>query len=159
MSGLILGDYTLTGCIGRGGMGEVWAATHALHRVPVAVKLLTLASAREPRFQEAFRNEVRAVAVLDHPAIVEIYDYGTVGAVAARMACNASAIRRSPAPAAVGNGSSPVAITAARSSARPGSTTASNMRTKSPTRSSSEIGISAPERTARACARRRRAAR
>src|SRR5690349_23135792 len=61
--------------IGRGGMGQVWAAEAPGHR-PLAVKLLTGRVARDPAFVAAFRNEVRAAASLDHPNVVVVYDYG-----------------------------------------------------------------------------------
>ncbi len=65
--------------LGRGGMGEVWQATHIDQGVDVALKVMTSARATEPRFREAFAREVRAVAGLDHPAIVRVLDSGEVG--------------------------------------------------------------------------------
>jgi len=59
-------------------MGEVWAGIHREQQVPVAVKVLLTASARNPSVQQAFRNEVRAVAGLDHPGIVVVYDHGLI---------------------------------------------------------------------------------
>jgi serine/threonine protein kinase/tetratricopeptide (TPR) repeat protein len=78
MDSLELGPFILEHPIGRGGMGEVWLARHHEDGVPVAIKVLTHAAAADPRFVAAFRDEVRAVAGLDHPAIVRVYDYGTV---------------------------------------------------------------------------------
>ena len=60
-------------------MGEVWAATHRLLGIPVAIKFLTDEGLRELDFVQAFRTEVRAVAALDHPAIVRVHDFGEVG--------------------------------------------------------------------------------
>jgi len=57
-------------------MGEVWRGTHA--GLPVAVKLITASAARRAEHRETFRNEVRAMAALDHPGIVAVYDYGEV---------------------------------------------------------------------------------
>ncbi|HSS47506.1 MAG TPA: protein kinase, partial [Thermoanaerobaculia bacterium] len=65
-----LGPFLLDRCIGRGGMAEVWSGVHAAQGVPVAVKVMTAERAREPSFRDAFRNEVQAVASLDHPGIV-----------------------------------------------------------------------------------------
>ncbi len=73
-----LGPFELEAPMGRGGMGEVWAARHVQQQTPVAVKLLTADAAREARFRAAFRNEVRASASLDHPNIVLVYDHGEV---------------------------------------------------------------------------------
>lgn len=74
-----LGAFELQSRIGHGGMGEVWRGVHRAQHVPVAVKLLTNELARKSTFRAAFRNEVRAVAGLDHPNIVLVFDYGTIG--------------------------------------------------------------------------------
>jgi serine/threonine protein kinase/tetratricopeptide (TPR) repeat protein len=73
-----LGPFQLTRRIGRGGMGEVWSGYHRGQGVPVAVKVVTADVARDPRYVTYFRNEVRAMAGLDHPSIVVVYDYGLV---------------------------------------------------------------------------------
>ena len=75
-----LGPFLLDQCIGRGGMAEVWSGVHAAQGVPVAVKVMTAERAREKAFRNAFRNEVQAVASLDHPGIVRVFDYGEVEA-------------------------------------------------------------------------------
>lgn len=77
-----LGPFTLEARIGVGGMGEVWRGVHRQQRVPVAVKVITAARARQDRYREAFREEVRAVAGLDHPGVVHVLDLGEVGAEA-----------------------------------------------------------------------------
>ncbi|MBX2802006.1 MAG: protein kinase [Myxococcales bacterium] len=64
--------------IGRGGMGEVWRARHQSERVAVAVKVLTAKGSSRPMFVKSFRNEVRAVATLEHPHIAMVLDYGAV---------------------------------------------------------------------------------
>lgn len=61
-------------------MAEVWAGTHERTRRPVAVKFVTAAPALRDRFVAAFRHEVRAVAALDHPRVVAVYDHGEVPA-------------------------------------------------------------------------------
>jgi serine/threonine protein kinase/tetratricopeptide (TPR) repeat protein len=66
-------------------MGEVWRARHRQERVQVAVKVLTAAGSSRPMFVDSFRNEVRAVATLDHPHIAMVLDYGMVPAEAARQ--------------------------------------------------------------------------
>jgi eukaryotic-like serine/threonine-protein kinase len=73
-----LGPFLLHKLIGAGGAGEVWEGMHTEAGVPVAVKVITAKRARDRRFQEAFQHEVRAVAGLDHPGIVEVFDTGTV---------------------------------------------------------------------------------
>ena len=69
-----LGQYRLQHLLGRGGMGEVYLAEHALLQRPTAVKLLRDASATSTRAR--FRQEVQTASGLSHPNTVEIYDYG-----------------------------------------------------------------------------------
>jgi serine/threonine protein kinase/tetratricopeptide (TPR) repeat protein len=66
-------------------MGEVWEGLHVPQQIPVAVKILTQRGLRKDSFVEAFRNEVRAAARLDHPGIVTVLDYGEVPAGAAKL--------------------------------------------------------------------------
>ncbi len=62
--------------LGSGGMGRVYKArqTH-LDRV-VALKVLPPALAKDPAFAERFAREARALARLNHPNIVQLYDFG-----------------------------------------------------------------------------------
>jgi len=80
---IALGPFELLAPIGRGGMGEVWEGLHRERDLPVAVKVLTAEGARDERFLGPFRNEVRAVAGLDHPNIVVVFDHGEITAAAA----------------------------------------------------------------------------
>ncbi|HEX4964943.1 MAG TPA: protein kinase [Thermoanaerobaculia bacterium] len=75
-----LGPFHLDRCIGRGGMAEVWSGIHTAQQVPVAVKVMTADRARETSFRASFRNEVQAVASLDHPGIVRVFEHGEIGA-------------------------------------------------------------------------------
>ncbi len=77
-----LGPFDLSKRIGVGGMGEVWQGVHRQQQVPVAVKVITAARARQGRYRSAFREEVRAVAGLNHPGVVMVFDYGEVDDVA-----------------------------------------------------------------------------
>lgn len=64
---------------GRGGMGWVYKAHQtALDRV-VALKLLPPDVAAAPAFAERFQREARALARLNHPNIVAVYDFGQAG--------------------------------------------------------------------------------
>src|SRR4051812_710343 len=83
-SGVRLGPLQLERPIGVGGAGEVWQGVHLRSSVPVAVKVITAARARDDRYREAFANEVRAVAGLSHPGVVTVFDSGLVDADAER---------------------------------------------------------------------------
>ncbi|MCB9679078.1 MAG: protein kinase [Alphaproteobacteria bacterium] len=78
-----LGPFALQRPVGKGGMGEVWRGYHTEQDVPVAVKVMTAKVFQQTENHDRFRNEVRAVARLDHPGIVWVFDYGEVSAAAA----------------------------------------------------------------------------
>lgn len=62
--------------IGQGGMGVVYRARQRkLDRV-VALKVLSQEAAKDPAFAERFHREARALARLNHPNIVTVYDFG-----------------------------------------------------------------------------------
>src|SRR4051812_47667101 len=66
-------------CLGRGGMGVVYKARQkSLNRL-VALKLLAPERVTDPRFAERFTREAHALAALNHPHIVTIYDFGQAG--------------------------------------------------------------------------------
>jgi predicted Ser/Thr protein kinase len=66
-------------CLGRGGMGVVYRARQkALNRF-VALKLLAPERVGDAKFAERFAREAQALAALNHPNIVTIYDFGQAG--------------------------------------------------------------------------------
>lgn len=73
------GAFVLHEVVGRGGMGEVWRGVHRQTGRTVAAKFLQADSG--DRFLREFQSEVEAVARLDHPHIVRVYDHGVVSAV------------------------------------------------------------------------------
>ena len=62
--------------IGRGGMGTVWKARHLRLGRTVAVKFLAPELAAQPDFERRLEREARALALLSHPGIVAVHDYG-----------------------------------------------------------------------------------
>jgi len=78
-----LGPFELLHRIGRGGMSDVWLGVHNADDVQVAIKVLTAERAREPHNVRMFRTEIRAVARLDHPHVVGVFDAGIVDTRAA----------------------------------------------------------------------------
>ncbi|HEX7745227.1 MAG TPA: serine/threonine-protein kinase, partial [Micromonosporaceae bacterium] len=73
----VLSDrYRLVEHLATGGMGEVWRATDTVLGRPVAVKVLLPALLAEPGFGARFAAEARMMAALQHPGIVNVYDYG-----------------------------------------------------------------------------------
>jgi serine/threonine protein kinase len=66
-------------CLGRGGMGVVYKARQkSLNRL-VALKLLAPERGNDPGFAGRFQREAQALAKLNHPAIVTVYDFGLAG--------------------------------------------------------------------------------
>jgi serine/threonine-protein kinase len=77
------GRYRLEERIASGGMGDVWRAVDDVLGRTVAVKILLPSLLDEQGFTERFRVEARTMATINHPGVVDIYDYGsddTVGA-------------------------------------------------------------------------------
>tara|TARA_R110000850_G_scaffold3926_2_gene18677 strand:- start:124 stop:3600 length:3477 start_codon:yes stop_codon:yes gene_type:complete len=75
----MLPQYEISGIIGRGGMGAVYRGRQAKLDRDVAIKLLpeTLAQGDdELNFAARFEQEARAMAKLDHPSIISVFDFG-----------------------------------------------------------------------------------
>lgn len=77
-----MGSYQLGELLGRGGMGEVYKATHRLLARPAAIKLIRpeMIAAGAPTGAHGaamrFRREAEAAANLRSPHTVELYDFG-----------------------------------------------------------------------------------
>jgi serine/threonine protein kinase len=68
--------YDFVEFVDRGGMGAVYRARQrSLDRI-VAVKLLPMAMSNRKAFSDRFKREARALALLNHPNIVSVYDFG-----------------------------------------------------------------------------------
>jgi hypothetical protein len=84
--GTILGGrYRLDDRIAGGGMGDVWRGTDDVLGRTVAVKILLPALLEDPGFAERFRGEARTMATINHPGVVDVYDYGSDPVVGAYL--------------------------------------------------------------------------
>lgn len=70
--------YRLDKLIGVGGFAQVFLATDLELARPVAIKVLEENWVSDRDLLTRFRNEARAIAALDHPHILQIYDFGLV---------------------------------------------------------------------------------
>ena len=70
------GRYQLQRLIATGGMGQVWEAVDSRLGRRVAIKVLKQEFSSDPEFLERFRAEARTVAMLNHPGIAAVHDYG-----------------------------------------------------------------------------------
>src|SRR5262245_32769776 len=66
--------HEMHGVLGRGGMGVVYKATHLELKRPVAVKMIL--GAPDAAEMERFRKEAQAVARIQHPHVVQIFEIG-----------------------------------------------------------------------------------
>ncbi len=77
-----MGSYHLVDLLGRGGMGEVWKAEHAMLARPAAIKLIPaeMLSSNEKESPEVvlrrFEAEAQATASLRSPNTIDLYDFG-----------------------------------------------------------------------------------
>jgi Tol biopolymer transport system component/predicted Ser/Thr protein kinase len=76
-SGTKLGPYEILAPLGAGGMGEVYRARDTRLGRDVALKILPESFARETDRLRRFEQEARAVAALNHPNILAVFDIGT----------------------------------------------------------------------------------
>jgi serine/threonine protein kinase len=81
-----LGKYDITGVLGKGAMGVVYAGVDSRLRREVAIKTILknqlMDSELAADYSKRFEREAQAVARLNHPNIVTVYDFGEEGDVA-----------------------------------------------------------------------------
>jgi eukaryotic-like serine/threonine-protein kinase len=77
-TGEAVGRFRLTGLLGRGGMGVVYAAFDPLLRRKIALKLLRAPAAGGDE-RRHFAREARAAAAVSHPNIVTVFEVGEAG--------------------------------------------------------------------------------
>ena len=71
-----LGPYKIVALIGAGGMGEVYRAHDTRLRRDVALKVLQESLTSDSDRLRRFEQEARAIAALNHPNIVSVFDVG-----------------------------------------------------------------------------------
>jgi serine/threonine protein kinase len=74
--GSTFGGYEVESVVGAGGLGILYRARQLRLDRPVALKLVESDVARDPVVRERLRREARAVAALDHPNVVPLYEAG-----------------------------------------------------------------------------------
>ena len=75
-SGSIFAEYTILKLLGAGGMGKVYLAQHPRLPRREALKILRRSLSADDEYEERFRREAEAAAVLVHPNIVRVHDRG-----------------------------------------------------------------------------------
>jgi Tol biopolymer transport system component len=80
-TGTKLGPYEIVSPLGAGGMGEVYRARDTRLDRTVAIKVLPESFSSDPDRLRRFEQEARAVAALNHPNIMGIYDVGSEAGV------------------------------------------------------------------------------
>jgi len=73
-SGQLLGHFRLLSLLGRGGMGEVWAAQDLVLERKVALKVLPEAMRQDEKALARFRREARVLAACNHPHVAQVYE-------------------------------------------------------------------------------------
>jgi serine/threonine protein kinase len=76
---LLNGRFLLQQMLGEGGMAQVWRAYDQRLQVWRAVKLLLPEYAKRKKLRKRFETEAQAMALLEHPNIVRVYDVGSDG--------------------------------------------------------------------------------
>jgi eukaryotic-like serine/threonine-protein kinase len=77
--GETVGRFIVLELVGRGGMGEVYAAYDPELDRRVAVKVLRARTRRSEEGRTRLLREAQAIARLSHPSVVVVYDVGTLG--------------------------------------------------------------------------------
>ena len=68
--------YEIVKALGKGTSGSVFLAQDPKVGRQVAIKILKTEFAKNPKHRDRFEREARAIATLNHPNIVDIYDFG-----------------------------------------------------------------------------------
>jgi serine/threonine-protein kinase len=77
----VFGEYGIVRELGRGGMGIVYEAQQVALSRRIALKILPLAAAMDPRALQRFQLEAQVAGWLQHPRIVPVHAAGIVADV------------------------------------------------------------------------------
>src|SRR5438132_10548007 len=76
MIGESVGNYKIVAKLGEGGMGVVYLAEHTLIGRKAAVKVLLPEFSKNAEMTQRFFNEARSTALISHPGLVDVFDFG-----------------------------------------------------------------------------------
>jgi formylglycine-generating enzyme required for sulfatase activity/predicted Ser/Thr protein kinase/predicted esterase len=79
--GQTIDHYQIISALGAGGMGEVYLAEDTRLQRKVAIKMLPVAAARDPRSVRRFITEAKAASSLNHPNIVTVHEINQDGEI------------------------------------------------------------------------------
>ncbi len=71
-----VGRYEIKGELGRGGMATVYRGYDPMFEREVAVKIMPREFLKDSSFRARFDREAKTIALLEHPAILPVYDFG-----------------------------------------------------------------------------------
>lgn len=75
VAGTQIKQYRIVRKLGEGGMGEVFEAINDVLGRHVAIKILHASYAKDPQVVGRFFNEARAANQIDHPGMVQVYEF------------------------------------------------------------------------------------
>ncbi len=74
--GTTIGNYEIKSLVGEGAMGQVFLGEHPQIGRKVAVKVLMASFSANPEMAERFMSEAKAVNKINHPNIIQVFDFG-----------------------------------------------------------------------------------
>jgi len=75
-TGDVIGNYRVVRLLGAGGMGAVFEVVHQEINRRAAMKFLSIDVHKHPAIATRFKNEARAANEIDHPGVVQIFEFG-----------------------------------------------------------------------------------